>query len=67
MAEIVNRHRKDRLHRDMLHGWKMAEELIELNKKDKKAKKKFLEWWKCEDKDVAAKLQAEYLELIKIC
>ena len=67
LAEIVNRHRKDRLHRDMQQAWEMAKELIRLGKVDDKASKKFMEWWRCEDKDRAVKIYAEYLELIREC
>lgn len=67
LARIVSRHRKDRLHKDMLQGWDLAKEVIELGKKEKKAKEKYLEWWKCEDKKEAIILFDEYLELVKEC
>ncbi len=63
-AEIVNRHRKDWMHKDMKLGWKMAQDLIELGKREEKARLKFMEHWRCPDKKESEKLYAEYLELI---
>jgi hypothetical protein len=67
LTKIVNCHRKDRLHRDMLQAWELATELIELDKKEKKLKKKFLEWWKCKDKKRSQIIYDEYLELVRKC
>ena len=64
LTEIVNRHRKDRMHSDMKLGWEMAQELIELKKAEEKAQKLFKEWWKCKDKKKAEKLYTKYLEII---
>ena len=65
LAEVVYRHRKDRMHTDMKLGWEMAQDLIELGKRDSKAQKKFMEHWRCPDKKEREKLYAEYLELIR--
>lgn len=67
LAKVVSCHRKDRMHVDMLQGWKLAREIIELGKKEKKAREKYLEWWKCEDKKEAVILFDEYLDLVKKC
>ena len=32
LAEIVNSHRKERLHKDMLRAWELAKEIIKLGK-----------------------------------
>ncbi len=48
LAEVVNRHRKDRMHTDMKLGWEMAKELIELGKRECEAKRDVVgdeEWW----------------------
>ena len=65
LAEVVNRHRKDRMHADMKLGWEIAEELIELGKRESKAQLKFLEHLRCPDKKEREKLYSEYLELIR--
>ena len=49
LAEVVNRHRRDRMINDMKLGWEIAEELIELGKRETKAQQKFLEDWRCPD------------------
>ena len=36
LAEVVNRHRKDRMHKDMKLGWEMAKELVEIGKREAK-------------------------------
>ena len=46
-------------------GWEMAQEFIELGKREDKAQEKFLEHWRCPDKDERKKLYEEYLELIR--
>ena len=65
LAEVVDRHRKDRMHADMKLGWEMAKDLIELGKREGKAQKKFMEHWRCHDKKEREKLYEEYLELIR--
>ena len=65
LAEVVNRHRQERMHNDMQLGWKMAKRLMELHTLERKAQEKFLEWWKCTDKKKREPLYAEYLELLK--
>ena len=65
LAEIVDRHRRDRMHSDMKLGWKMARELIELNKIEEKAHTKFMEHWHCPDKKKREIIYDEYLELIR--
>ena len=65
LAVVVNRHCKDRMYKDMQLGWKMAQEFIELGKREDKAQEKFLEHWRCPDKDERKKLYEEYLELIR--
>ena len=65
LAEVVNRHRKKKDFMDMCLGWKMAENLIELGKREGKAQKKFMEHWRCPDKKEREKLYSEYLEMIR--
>ena len=65
LAEVVNRHRKDRLHSDMLLAWNMAKDLPELGERETKALQKFLESWSCPDKKEREKLYSEYLEMIR--
>ena len=65
LAEVVNRHRKDRMHSDMKLGWEMAKELIDLGKREGKARKKFMESLRCPDKKERERLYAEYLEMIR--
>lgn len=65
LAEVINRHRKDRMHGDMKLGWEMAKELLELGKRDEKAQQKFMQHWRCPDKKERERLYAEYLELIR--
>ena len=65
LAEVVNRHRKDRMHTDMKLGWELAKELLEQGKRESKAKIKFMEHLRCPDKNERKKLYAEYLELIR--
>ena len=65
LAEVVNCHRKDRMHSDMKLGWEIAEELLELGKREGKAQQKFMEHWRCHDKKEREKLYSEYLELIR--
>ena len=65
LAEMVNRHRRDRMINDMKLGWEIAEELIELSKREGKAQQKFMEHWRCPDKKKREKLYSEYLELIR--
>jgi hypothetical protein len=66
LAEVVDRYRRDRMHNDRLLAWNMAQELIELGKREDKARKKFFEWNSCTDKKQAEKLYDEYLELIRL-
>ena len=65
LAEVVNRHRKDRMHADMKLGWEMAKDLIDLGELEGKARQKFLESWRCPDKKEREKLYNEYLEMIR--
>ena len=65
LAEMVNRHHKDRMHSDMKLGWEIAQELIEFAKCEDKAQQKFMEYWRCADKKESKRLYAEYLELIR--
>ena len=63
LAEVVDRHRKDRMHSDMKLGWEMAQELSERGKREEKTQKKFLEYWNCSDKKKKVRLYDEYLAL----
>ena len=45
--------------------WHLAEELIELGKREGEAQKKFMEHWRCPDKKEREKLYSEYLEMIR--
>ena len=63
LAQVVNIHRRDRMHSDMKLGWEIAQELIELAKREDKARLKFMEYWRCADKKESVQLYAEYLEL----
>ena len=65
LAEVVNRHHKDRMHSDMKLGWEMAKDLIDLGKREGEAQKKFMESWRCPDKKEREKLYNEYLEMIR--
>ena len=65
LAEVVNRHRKDRMHSDMLLAWNMAKDLPELGKRESEAQQKFMEHWRCPDKKEREKLYEEYLEMIR--
>ena len=67
LAEVIDRHRRDRMHSDMKLGWEMAKELIRLDKIEKKAQQKFMEHWRCPDKKKRGVLFDEYLELIRQC
>ena len=65
LAKVVDRHRRDRMHNDMKLGWEIAKELINLNKIEEKAQKKFMEHWRCPDKKKWVVIYDEYLELIR--
>ena len=65
LAEVVNRHREDRKYEDYKLAWEIAEELLEMGKREGEAQQKFLESWRCPDKKEREKLYNEYLELIK--
>ena len=65
LAEVVDRHRKDRMHADMKLGWEMAKGLIFLGKREGEARQKFMEHWRCPDKKERERLWAEYLEMIR--
>ena len=65
LAEVIDLHRKDRMHTNMKLGWALAKGMLELAKREKKARQKFHEYWHCPDKKEAKRLYAEYLELMK--
>ena len=65
LAEVVLFHRKNRAYSDMVQGWSMAQELIDMSKREGKAQKKFMESWRCPDKKERKKLYKEYLEMIR--
>ena len=67
LAETVNRYHKKKFHSDMKLAGDQARELIDLGKKEKKAREKYLEWWKCEDKKESVKLFDEYTVLVEKC
>ena len=65
LAEVVNRHHKDRDLFDMYLGWEIAKEVIDLGKREGEAQQKFMEHWRCPDKKKRERLYAEYLEMIR--
>ena len=58
LAEVVN-------HGSFLQALSMAKELLDLGKREGKARQKFLESWRCPDKKERERLYAEYLEMIR--
>ena len=65
LADVVKRYRTYSFNSDIKIAEKMAQELIELGKREDKARQKFMEYWRCADKKESAQLYAEYLELIR--
>jgi hypothetical protein len=63
LAEVVNRHQKERMLNDRNLGWELAAEMLRLGKIEDQAKKKFLQYWKCKDKKKRERLFNEYLEI----
>ena len=66
LAGVVDRHRKERMVNDKKQAWVMAQELIELGKREDKAQVKFMEYWREPDKKKARVIYDAYLELIRI-
>ena len=65
LAEVVMFHRKNRTYGNMVQGWSVAQQLIDLGKREGKAQQKFMEHWRCPDKKEREKLYEEYLEMIR--
>ena len=65
LATIVDRHRKDRMHLDMLRGWAMAQKLIKIQKLQKKKVLKWQEYNSCPDRKKRDILWDEYMVLLR--
>ena len=65
LANLILEYQIDSFNNEGTLVQEMAEELIELGKREGKAQKKFMEHWRCPDKKEREKLYSEYLELIK--
>lgn len=65
LAEIVNRHRKDRMHVDMHLAWKMATKLLKVQKIQQLKILKWKEYNSCPDRKKRDKLWDEYMDLVR--
>lgn len=65
LARQVNRHEKTRLIADKQKAWEMAREILAAEKFDDKVWAKYMEWWKCPDKEQAMDLFDEYLDMVR--
>ncbi len=65
LAEIIDRHRKDRMHPDMLEGWALAEKLVRVKKLEERKRKKFQEYSNCAQGRKRKHLWKEYTDLTR--
>jgi len=65
LAEVVDRHRKDRMVNDKKLAWEIAHNLLKQVREEDKARALFLKYWREKDKVKAQEHLQEYLEIIR--